>query len=470
MTRPRALATCLALSLGACGPGLQAATPGGPPTTEVVAFVHATVIPMDTERALADQTVVVARGRIVAVGPSPGVKVPAGALRVDATGRYLIPALSDMHVHLLGTAWNMMLPPEGRLAAEDVPAERFLFPYVANGVTLVQELSATPEDVAVRERIRRGEVLGPRLVLAPMIDGPKKAWPPPISTWVASPEEARAAVREARRIGYDKIKAYSFLDKECYDALVATARELGLDVVGHVPMSLSVEYVLDAGQRLIAHSEEIAKHTRGDYRAERIAYFADLTARRGVWMTPTLTTTRAILEVLEDPDGVMGRPEAAYYRHPLQQGVWSFVAEKLYRPIPAEARQTLRDDFERFQLPLTRAFHARGGRLMTGSDTILPGLVPGFALHRELRELVDLGLTPYQALRASTTEPYAYLGELDEAGTIEVGKQSDLVLLDANPLADIAAASRVAGVLVRGRWLAKDEIQQRMGEIARSRP
>lgn len=128
MTRPRALATCLALSLGACGPGLQAATPGGPPTTEVVAFVHATVIPMDTERALADQTVVVARGRIVAVGPSPGVKVPAGALRVDATGRYLIPALSDMHVHLLGTAWNMMLPPEGRLAAEDVPAERFLSP------------------------------------------------------------------------------------------------------------------------------------------------------------------------------------------------------------------------------------------------------------------------------------------------------------------------------------------------------
>ena len=103
---------------------------------------------------------------------------------------------------------------------------------------------------------------------------------------------------------------------------------------------------------------------------------------------------------------------------------------------------------------------------MTGSDTILPGLVPGFALHRELKELVDIGLTPYQALRTSTTAPFEYLGEIDKAGTIEVGKYSDLVLVYANPLQDIGNAAKVSGVLMRGRWLGKDEIKRRMKEIA----
>ncbi len=105
---------------------------------------------------------------------------------------------------------------------------------------------------------------------------------------------------------------------------------------------------------------------------------------------------------------------------------------------------------------------------MTGSDTPLPGLVPGFALHRELRELVDIGMTPYEALRASTTSPFEYLGELGNAGTIEVGKKSDLVLLDDNPIDDISASSKIAGVLVRGRWLDKDEIEKGLTKVKAS--
>jgi imidazolonepropionase-like amidohydrolase len=301
-----------------------------------------------------------------------------------------------------------------------------------------------------------------------MIDGPKKAWPPPLSTWVASAAEAREAVRQAKNEGYDKIKVYSFLSQESYDAIIATARELGMDVIGHIPYSLSVEYVLDAGQKLIAHSEEVAKHTHGNYGADRIDYFAGRMAARGVWMIPTLVTTRAILELFEDSDRLLGRPEAAYFRHPMERGVWSFIAENLYRPIPAEARKKLRDDFEKFQRPLTKAFHDRGGKLMAGSDTLLPGLVPGFALHRELQELVDVGLTPYEALRTSTTSPFEYLGESDRAGTIEVGKQTDLLLLDENPLENISAASKIAGVLIRGRWIGAEEIHKRMQELAAS--
>jgi imidazolonepropionase-like amidohydrolase len=434
----------------------------------LIAFLHATVIPMDTERVLRDQTVVTANGKIVEIGPASAVKPPVGALCVDAKGRYLLPALCDMHVHLLGEAWNMMLRPEARLAGKNIPFESFFFPYIASGVTTVQALSATPEEVTLRGRIDRGELLGPRLVLARMIDGPKKAWPPPLSTWVASAEEAREAVRRAKDEGYDKIKVYSFLSKECYDAIVSTAKELRMDVIGHVPMSLSVEYVLDAGQKLIAHSEEVAKHARGEYDAERIGYFAAKMAERGVWMMPTLVTTRSILGFFDAPDSLLAGPEAGYFRHPMLTGVWSFMTANLYGPIPAETRNRLREDFERFQKPLTRAFHEKGGKLVAGSDALMIGLFPGLALHRELKELVDIGLTPFEALRTSTTSPFEYLGEGDLAGTIQVGKRSDLLLLDENPLEDVSAASKIAGVLIRGRWIGSQEIRRTMQKIAAS--
>jgi imidazolonepropionase-like amidohydrolase len=423
---------------------------------------------MDRERVLYDHTVLVANGKIIAIGPTSKVRVPSGAIRVDATGRYLIPALCDMHVHLLGEAWNMMLPPEVQRPSKDIPYEDFLFPYVANGVTTVQELFATPEELPLRKRIDRGELLGPRLILAKAIDGPKKGWPPPLTTWVASPREAEEAVRQAKAAGYDKIKVYSFLDRPSYDAIVSTAKELKMDVIGHVPLSVSVEYVLAAGQKFIAHSEEVAKQTDGNYSAERIDYFADKMAKSGVWMSPTLITTRSLIELFDNTDGLLARPEVRYFQHPMQSGVWSFMIEKLYRPVPPAAREQIRVEYERFQKPLTRAFHDKGGKLMAGSDTIIPGLVPGFALHRELKELVDVGLTPYEALRTATTRPFEYLGELDQAGTIEIGKRSDLVLVNENPLKDISGASKVSGVLMRGRWIGTDEIKKRMKEIETS--
>jgi imidazolonepropionase-like amidohydrolase len=438
--------------------------------SHTVVFLHAAVIPMDRERVLYDQTVVVTDGKIVAIGPASMVNVPVEASLIDAEGRYLAPAFCDMHVHLEAEGFNAMLKPEAQLAGKDIPFETLLFPYVANGVTTIQVLSATPEHVALQHKVNRDEVLTPRLVNARMVDGPKKAWPPPLSTWVESADEARTAVRDAKVAGYDKIKVYSFLDKESYDAIIATAREQQMDVIGHIPNALSVEYVVDAGQKMIAHTEEVAKHTHGNYAQERIDYYAGRIANGGVYMTPTLVTTRSILELFDDPGGLRGRPEAIYSRHPMQTGIWAFITDNLYRPIPAEARTKLRDDFEKFQRPLTKAFHDKGGKLMTGTDTLFPGLVPGFALHRELRELVDVGLTPFEALRTSTTRTFEFLGEINKAGTIEVGKHSDLVLLDENPLKDISGASKVAGVLMRGHWIGREAIRNRMKEIERSFP
>ncbi len=464
----RALALALVFTCGACASAPAPSQAASASRTDRIAFLHANVVPMDTERVLRDQTVVVEGRKIVALGPTAKVKIPAGARRVDAQGRYLLPALCDMHVHLLGSAWNEALPAAERFPGKDLPQASFLFPYLANGVTTVQSLAATPEEIGLRGRIERGELVGPRLVLAPLIDGPKKAWPPPISTWVATPEEARAAVLRAKEAGFDKIKVYSFLSKESYDAIVAAAKEVHLDVIGHVPMSLSVEYVLDSGQKMIAHTEEILKHTHGDYSPERIDYFADLLARRGVWMIPTLVTTHTFIDFFADPQSVYAGPEAVYFAHPLQREMWSFLAKNLYGPIPEAGRNQIREGFEKFQRPLTKALRDKGAKLIAGSDALMLGVHPGFSLHGELRELVAVGLTPYEALRTSTTTPFEYLGESDRAGTVAVGKQSDLLLVEENPLADITAASRVAGVLVQGRWIGKEEIGSTMQQIAAS--
>jgi imidazolonepropionase-like amidohydrolase len=436
-------------------------------TPKTVAFVNASVVPMDTERVVPNQTVVVAEGKIVAIGPAADVRVPPEALRIDATGRYLMPALADMHVHLLGDSWNAMFPPNEQRARKDVPFERFMFPYIATGVTTVQVLMATPEDLAVREQVRRGQIIGPRMILARMIDGPGKSWPPPLNTWVATPAEAREGVLRAKRDGYDKMKVYSFLTQETYDAVIATAREAGMEVMGHVPNALSVEYVIEKKQKAIAHSEELAKHAKA-YDAANVDHYSTLLAKSRTWMIPTLVTTHNFLDLFENPDGVFNRPGGQYHNHPMQRGAWNFMVEKLYKPIPPEHRAKLREAYFKFQRPLTKAAHDKGAKLLAGSDAMMPGLVAGFSLHGELQEFVDIGLTPYQALRTATVNPAEYLGDTDK-GTIALGKRSDLLLLDANPLQTVEAASKISGVLMRGRWLPAKEIDARMQEIAAAR-
>lgn len=430
-----------------------------------IAFVDATVVPMDRERLIPGQTVVVVDGKIAAMGPAAQVSVPRGARRIDAHGRFLMPALSDMHVHVEGESFDALLSPETRKLTKDAPFEDFLFPYVANGVTTVQVLSGTHELLPLRGRIAEGSMLAPRLILARMIDGPDKAWPPPLADWVATADEARRATLKAKADGYDKMKVYSFLTKETYDAIIDTARQQNMDVIGHVPNALSVEYMVDAGQKMIAHTEEVAKQADGDYSPGKIAYYAKRIADGHVWMTPTLVTTRRIIDNFTDPETLFSSSEAKYFAHPVQKEIWSFITA-MNIEIPTDARNKLRDDFEKFQRPLTKVFHDHGGQLMTGTDSMFPRLVPGFALHHELHELVDVGLTPYEALRASTTVPYEYLGEDKHAGTVMVGKRSDLLLVEANPLDDVANAAKIAGVLMRGRWIDRAEIDRRMQVIA----
>jgi hypothetical protein len=216
---------------------------------------------------------------------------------------------------------------------------------------------------------------------------------------------------------------------------------------------------------LIAHSEEVMKFAQRPYNQDQIEEIARTITDSGAWITPTLTTSRNIIAVLEDYDLELARPEIRYL-HPMDHGIWSFIYTNLYQPIPQDQRTAIRDGYLQFQRPLTRALSKAGARLMTGTDALIPSNVPGFSIHDELAELVDVGLSPYEALRSSTTEPFAYLDELDQAGTIAVGKRADLVLLQNNPLSDISATRGISGVLIQGRWLAKDDLDQGLEALA----
>ncbi len=429
------------------------------------AFVHANLIPMDEERVLLDQTVIVQSGHITDIGDTAHTTIPNDAIQIDASNQYIIPALADMHIHLEGDAWNIMFPPEKQFSEDDLDFEQILFPYLANGITTVQVLSALPEHIALRERIKSGEILGPRLILNRMIDGIGQSWPPPINTQVATAEDARQVVIDSKNAGYDGMKVYTFLNQECYDAILATAKELGMPVAGHIPNALSVEHILGAGQNLIAHSEEVMKQAQGDFSPERIDYFAEIIAKSNTWITPTLTTSRKILAIFTDLDGELSCPEMRYL-HPMAKGIWSYLIENIYLKMPPELRQSIKQGFEDFQRPLIKTLHEKDVKLMTGTDVLIPTNLPGLSIHEELQELVDIGLPPYEALKASTTHPMEYLEELDETGMIEIEKRTELVLLEANPLDDITNVQKIMGVLCKGQWLDQKEIQSRMNEIA----
>jgi len=465
MNSPRRLSCCVLSLLCVASCAIEAPFGTGDEAAQVVAFVDVNIVPMDSDRVVEHQTVLIADGRIVSVGNAEEEKVPATAIRIKASGQYLIPALSDMHVHLEGQAWNAMFPPDQQFPPEALDFEKLLFPYVANGVATVQVMSALPEHIGLRESIDRGDLLGPRLLLSRMVDGPERAWPPPISTWVSSPEEARQAVLDSHREGYDSIKVYSFLDRASYEAIMTAATEVGMGVGGHIPYELSLEEVLRAGQNLIAHSEEILKFAQKPYTQDQIEDLAKTIASSNAWITPTLTTSHNVVAVLEDFDGELARPEVRYL-HPMARGIWSFIYTNLYQPIPGDQRIAIREGYLDFQRPLTRALSEAGARLMTGTDSLIPSTVPGFSIHDELAELVDVGLSPYEALRSSTTEPFAFLGELEQAGTIEIGKRANLVLLQSNPLSDISATRSISGVLIQGRWLGKEDLEQGLEALA----
>ncbi len=406
----------------------------------VHAFVDVNVIPMDRERVLPHQVVLVRGDRIISVGPLGTVRIPAGASRVDGRGHYLIPGLFDMHAHVEDTT-GMLL-------------------FLARGFTTVRNLEGRPEHLEWRRRIRAGQLVGPDLFTSgPFTNLPR----------IATPDDARRAVLEQKAAGYDEIKIHGSLPAETYDTLCAAAHRAGIPVVGHAVRNLPFGAMVRCGQAEISHAEEFIygyfNYDVSDSSARRIPEAADSVRHAGMYVTPTLVTYRRILAQVENLDSLMAVTHTRYVR-PGELIYWQRENNRYLRNFTAAGLPMLRARWL-FQVKLVQALLQAGVPVMTGSDAVGPMWVPGWASQEELRIFVrDVGMSPYQALQAATTVPSRFLGEADEVGTIAAGKRADLVLLDRNPLADIGATERIAGVMARGRWLPQSELAERLEAVA----
>ncbi len=416
------------------------------------AFVGVSVLTMENDAVLADQTVIVSQGKIASVAPAAKAQIPAGAVRVEGKGKFLMPGLAEMHAHI----------PSG--AATDQAVERTLFLYAANGVTTIRGMLGDPRHLVYRERAAKGEILSPLIYTSGPSFNAKTAATIPMAV---------QAVIAQKAAGYDLLKIHPGVPRDVFDALAAKADELKIPFAGHVPAAVGLMRALDARYASIDHldgyvealtpnpageSQFFGTNLMGAVDESRFASLVAASKAAGVWQVPTQVLMDNLLNDLPTST-LVARPEMKYAIPQESIKNWTGQREK-FQQIPQADRAKLLGLRRRF----IKALHDAGVPFALGSDAPQFWNVPGFSAHRELRSLVDAGLTPYQALRTGTRNVATYLRTESTTGTIAAGKRADLVLLDANPLISIDNSTRIAGVMVNGRWMSKAAIDKRLAE------
>jgi imidazolonepropionase-like amidohydrolase len=455
-----------------------------------LAFQHVTVIDTHDGSLHADTTVVIVRGRISAVVKSGGYRVPKGAQEIDATGKFLIPGLWDMHVHLAQEDKSKWTKP-------------ILLPLlVVNGVTGVRDMGGNFDLIQqLRAEIEQQKVLGPRIVAAGpqhIGTGSEKIWP--LSDWpaaefarVGTVAEGEQTVRTLKNRRVDFIKVQSQgppIPREAYFAIADTSRKLGIPFVGHVPDTITVEEASNAGQISIEHlsgvflacstkESELRKSlieadldptafpifaTRGGfdlpppgtfetYSQEKAGKVFAMLAKNHTWQVPTLSIKQ---DFMLSAQGKFLQDERLEYIPPSFRNVLG--SPEYYKGKRPEEIQDLSRAVE-MSLSVVREMHRAGVEFMAGTDLPYPAL-PGWGLHDELALLLRGGLSPLEALRAATANPARFFGKVEQFGSVEEGKAADLVLLDANPLLNIENVRKIRAVVVNGKYLGRDDLDR----------
>ena len=437
------------------------------------AITNVTVVDVETGKLYEDQTIVIGGARIIAIKPSGGFKGRDGIVLVDGGGKFAIPGLWDMHVHMPdkpAIRWDLYTPEQ----SAGVQRQTYMPSLVAFGVVGVREMAGDEWFLEIRKRIHAAELDGPHLVIgSPVLEGPYPIWPGDRTIAIANPTEASSAVQELHEQGYDFLKPYTLLSPESYRALHAAAVERGMKVAGELPLGVSAWEAANLGQRSIEHLTglEIACSAReDDLRAEYIRAVSAITAstkesekvslwnrgewealssfdtqkckrlyrhlhNKGVWVTPTLGIQRSI-SYPEIPEVT----ENLYFKYVTKAAadvtglIEQFDPERRLRPTYDHRMDAIED------------MHEAGVGILAGSDGNA-----GFWLHEELAIFVDAGLTPLEALQTATINPATYLGREHELGSVEPGKFADIVLLNSNPLKDIEITLDIHAVVLKGR-------------------
>ena len=420
----------------------MATTCAEPGRTDWTAFENVNVISMDGERVLPEQTVIVRRDRIVAIGPSTVLQVPQGGHRIPASGQYLIPGMAEMHGHI----------PSRNASPEFV--ESVLFLYLSNGITTVRGMLGGPGQLEMREQASKGEIWSPTLYLAgPSFSGRS----------INTPQEAIARVTRQKEEGWDLLKIHPGLTLEEYDAMADTAAAERIPFVGHVPAEVGIDHALERGQQSIDHLDgyiEKLQGAQGEIPDTDLVEISRKTRAVGAWVVPTMALWETGVGGA-DLERMKGYPELKYL--PRQMVDRWIEAYDVRRPTGEQAEQVQWVVANRKRL--LKKMSDAGVGILFGTDAPQMFSVPGFSLHRETAVMLDAGMTPYQILRSATRNVGEYFRDKDAFGTVSVGMRADLVLLKANPLTDISHLSRISGVMVRGRWLSQSAIERRLARL-----
>jgi imidazolonepropionase-like amidohydrolase len=448
--------------------------------TGSVAITHATVIDVVAGRTSPDQTILIEGNRIRSVGPSRTTTTPSGARVIDATGKFVIPGLWDMHVHSTGPGVDKL----------------FLPVLAANGITGVREMFGTFAWYdSARAMAARGALVSPRIVGAGhILDGKPAIWAP-MSLGVSSAEEARKAVDSLAAGGAAFIKVYSRLTRDEFLAAADEAKKRGLPFAGHIPTLVSATEASNTGMKSVEHlTTLVVACSRDDerLRAEIEAAFASPKAwdsvavlqraqartyastfdparcralaetlkKNGTWMVPTITVLRST-GMLDDTT-LAQDPRLAYIPKFFSTS-WNPKSDFRFRALTPQDWAVRHAVFTE-QLQIAKLLHEAGVSFLAGTDLSNPYIYPGFSLHEELANFVSIGFTPAEALRSATYDPARYFQSTDSLGTVAMGKVADLVVLDANPLADIRNTQKIFAVVLNGRLIAKNEREALLAE------
>jgi imidazolonepropionase-like amidohydrolase len=426
-----------------------------------IVFKSVNVVPMNEENVLNDQTVVLRDSKIVYVGDAKGAKFGKNALVVDAKGKYLMPGLAEMHAHV---------PPIDDME----PMKEVLLLFAVNGITTIRGMLGHPKHLELRAKINSGEIPGPHLyTTGPSFNGMS----------VTNPEVGSDMVRKQKEAGYDYLKLHPGLTRAKFDAIAATAKEVGIPFAGHVSFGVGVWRAIEAGYSSIDHLDGFVEalvpgiENMNDQQTGLFGMFigdkADETKipalmkalkEKNIWVVPTQSLADRWFDPDFTPEKFLQDPDHKYMK-PETVTQWNTTKTNLMANPQYDAAKV--EALIRIRRKLIFECQKNGVGLLLGCDAPQVFNVPGFSTHNELEYLVASGLTPYQAIQTGTINVARYLGKEKESGTVAVGKMADLILVNANPLQSVSNTRKIEGVVLNGKWMDRKVLDAQLAKLAK---
>ncbi len=428
---------------------------------QIIAFKKVNVLTMESNEIFKNQTVIIKGNKIKKIGASKSINIPKNAKVIKSKKKYLMPGIAEMHAHI-PVAQN----------GDDSDVKDILFLYLSNGITTIRGMLGNPYHLELRASVERGEILSPRIYTsAPSLNGNS----------VKTKSEAREKVLKYASDGYDFLKMHPGLTLENFNEIAKTSEEVKIKMAGHISTAVGVRRSMEAGYASIDHldgfveglvpeSTGVNPDSNGFFGVNftkhvDLSLLPDLikkTKEAKVWVVPTHSLMVHILGS-EDPNILANRPEMKYMS-PKTRFQWKSVKSQVINEPGYNTSEI--HQFLEIRDKLLLAMQMEGIGILLGSDAPQIFNVPGFSIQHEMQAMVNAGLTPFQVLESGTVNPARFFDEAGNYGVVKAGASADLILLSKNPLEDITHMKGIEGVMVRGKWLSKANIEEKLKRIA----